>query len=205
MQHKYIIWDLDGTLMDSYPVMTLAIQKALAGFGIHAELKELEIFVRQRVRNAYQQYVPQIPYADFKAAWKAEEAALLHQIQPFPYAAELLSKFEARGAAQFVYTHRERRSTDLLLEKYDFSKYFRRVITADDGYPKKPDPQSVIALFQDFRIPRKQALFVGDRTLDIQTAVHAGIAGLLIAAQPYEAAYACFPDLESLYRILLRQ
>lgn len=205
MDMQFYFWDLDGTLVDSYPNMVNAIFLALKEFGKNIDKNTLSIAVKQQVKTAYETFAGDIPYELFKEKWKNIESQSLNTINLFPYAIETLELIKNKSAKQFLYTHRDRNSTLYLLEKHNISQYFEKIISADDLFPKKPHPAALVSLLNKYKIPHKRAYMIGDRDLNILAAENAGIKGIYIGKDTFLKAALSFASLKEFYEFLLTE
>ena len=101
--------------------------------------------------------------------------------EPFaPYAetASVLRALKAEGARHFVYTHRGNETIEYL-KRFGLLELFQRCITAADGFPPKPSPEALRYLIQTYHLTPAKSLMIGDRLIDMEAAVNAGIPGCL--------------------------
>ena len=80
-----------------------------------------------------------------------------------------------RNGANYIITHRDRKSTFEILNYYGLATFFEEIITADDGFAKKPDSEAFNYLIKKYGLNRDETLGIGDRELDIKAAKNAGI------------------------------
>lgn len=196
MDNQFFIWDLDGTLLDSYPIMIDAINSTLKEFGKSIDRVQLEQAVKQQVKKAHQEFAKDISYLNFKENWKAKEEKVLDTILHFPYTIETLSLIKSKKGKQYLYTHRDGKSCEYLLQKNNLHQFFEDIICEDNGFPKKPNPQALTYLIGRHKIPKEKACMIGDRDLDILAAKAAGIKGIYIG----ESAYP--PQVDAIYKNL---
>ena len=94
---------------------------------------------------------------------------------PFPGVEAVCLKVSASGGINLIVTHRSRLSLEKLLEFHDLMKHFSEFLSAQDGYPHKPDPAMFNALIQKFGLQPSETMAIGDRDLDIQAGKAAGL------------------------------
>lgn len=166
----YLIWDADGTLFDTYPVLADSVRKALEAWGkiesrdyIHrlaqvtmnhcyttlAEKHQVDAEVLRERSRAYYREVP--PEAQ----------------RPFEGVVSLCERVRAEGGQNFIVTHRDRASLEVLLAVHNMAGLFASCITRDDDYPRKPDPAAFLAVIEQYDLPQAAVWAVGDRDLDI--------------------------------------
>lgn len=175
------IWDLDGTLFDSYPIIVSAVCQTLGECGIHMER---DVIFREVTATSVLDFIRQV------AQPRGLDAAALFQrsnflqtsqddhVQLNPHAAYVLHALHKKGATHFVCTHKGA-SAPAVLEKLGIREYFREIITADSGFPRKPDPAGVAYLIHKYGLDKERCYYVGDRKIDLQCAANARIKSIL--------------------------
>jgi HAD superfamily hydrolase (TIGR01549 family) len=175
---KHLIWDLDGTLFDTYPAITQAFLDALADWDHYPDpdfimglaltsltesmvyLSETYNLPQEKFEEGFQNHYNRIPYTE----------------QPlYPGVHALCAYVRSLGGKNVIVTHRPRGSASALLEVYDLNPLIEDFITGDDDFPKKPDPTSMLAIMSRNKIDNTQALAIGDRELDIAAGQAAGL------------------------------
>jgi phosphoglycolate phosphatase len=116
--------------------------------------------------------------------------------QLYPQVRETLTALRERGVKLAVVTNKERRYTATVLDAHRLAPLFDRVVSGDTLPTKKPDPAGIQSCLSQFQVPPERALFVGDSSIDVATARHAGVR---VWALPYgynmgEPITACEPD-----------
>ena len=94
------------------------------------------------------------------------------------YAEETLRALTDAGHHCFVYTHRGA-SCLAILRQTGLLLYFTEVVTALDGFPRKPDPAAILYLMEKYHLSPAASFYVGDRSLDVEAANNAGIGSIL--------------------------
>jgi len=161
---KYFIWDFDGTLVDTYPSMTIAFQKALKNEGIDATRREVLNLLKQSSKHALAYYNLDI---SFKKKWKAiEERVDKAMSQPFQGVLEVLNLIIKNGGKNFIVTHRDETTYDYL-KFHKLLDYFTDIITIEEANQRKPDTDLFDQLIKRNQINPDQTLSIGDRILDM--------------------------------------
>jgi phosphoglycolate phosphatase-like HAD superfamily hydrolase len=187
MRFKYMLWDFDGTLFDTYPPLIEAIENALGESGI-GEPRELITRLLDDTMSACVTALTDKHGLD--AAAFAERIrhywgqTTPQENPPFPGAIFACERILAAGGRNYIVTHRGRESLVALLDWYQVTGLFADCLTRDDGYPRKPDPASFQAMIEKHGLPREEVLAIGDRTLDILAGQAAGVHTCLFSAQP---------------------
>ncbi|HIU67543.1 MAG TPA: HAD-IA family hydrolase [Candidatus Caccomorpha excrementavium] len=185
------IWDFDGTLFDTYPHVAYSLGKALEGFGIHADGREVLRKLKQSVSEAVTYYSDKydILYEELAASYdRIENGRPEVPVLPYPGAAAFLEAVIRSGGRHFLYTHRNETAKRFLRDA-GFEAYFQRMITAEDGFPRKPAPDAIRYLIRTYGLMAEETVMIGDRALDLEAGRNAGIAGILFDPDGYYQDY----------------
>jgi len=185
---RNLIWDLDGTLFDTYPAMVAAMQEALAGLGVDAPADQLEALMRVSVSHCTEAFAVAHQLRDediVRAFLQCYERARPEDQPPFPGVREVCAAVTTAGGKNAIVTHRRRATTGMLLADHNMQDLFVGAITADDGLPRKPDPAAFQTALRLFGLPAEQTLAVGDRDIDILGGQAAGLCTALFG-QPID-------------------
>jgi len=187
MQFRYLLWDFDGTLFDTYPPLVRATERALADLGLSEPRQEIErllsITLADCVTTLAERHSLDADELDARITDYYRQAPV-QEMPPFPGAIQVCERLIASGGANYLFTHRTRPSLMRLLDGHGVAGLFADCLTVEDGYPRKPDPAGFIALLDKHALPRDEVLAVGDRDLDILAGQGAGVRTCLFNAQP---------------------
>lgn len=175
------IWDLDGTLFNSYPVITDSTWAVLRRRRPSLTREEVRTrILRDSVAGYTREWAYELgeEFDILMAEYRQISEAHAGDITLMPGAKEALQKIKARGDRHFVYTHRGKTAVPVLkkLEIYD---YFEDIVTSEAGFPRKPAPDAVNYLVEKHGLDRASTFYVGDRVLDMGCAAAAGVRGIL--------------------------
>ena len=175
------IWDLDGTLLDSYGVITAAAVKAAAEAGVD----DPEDYVLKTVKQgSLTVYLKDVSGRCGKPAETLAERYRFHthqmddRIGLIDGAKETLERLRRAGAVHFVYTHRGG-SSGPILRRLGILDCFREVVTSAYGFSPKPSGDGVRYLLEKYGLDPGRTWYVGDRQLDVFCAKDAGVKALL--------------------------
>lgn len=181
MSGKTFIWDLDGTLLDSYGVIVSSLRRTLEELNVPMEEEE----IRRRATAGsvsdvvnYAAAATGRTFSDIKARYSEISGGRYLEITTTPHAREALEETAALGAVHFVYTHRGR-TTAPVLEHLGLDRFFKEVVSSLNGFPRKPAPDALLYLLEKHRLERERVYYVGDRTLDVDCAKGAGVRSVL--------------------------
>jgi phosphoglycolate phosphatase len=179
-----VIFDVDGTLIDSQTQIVAAMTAAFEGENRAVPAREAILsIVGLSLPVAFDVLVPGLDPAvnarltsAYKSAW-AEAAR--HGTPPmYPGAAQVLADLAGRAdVVMGVATGKSRRGLDTLIEAHGWQGLFATQQVSDD-HPSKPHPSMVLAALAETGIPAARAAMVGDTEFDMQMAASAGVAGI---------------------------
>ena len=182
MNYELVIFDLDGTLVDSAPDLRLAVNGVLAEHG-GAPLSLPQ--VRSMIGDGAAQLVtrafaacsitpadPQSALDRFFALYEADPTA---NTVLYDGVARVLDAMHAKEFQLAVCTNKPVAPANEILRKLKISTYFSRVIGGDTHSFRKPDPRMLTGLLDEYRVSRDAALMVGDSEVDAATANTAGV------------------------------
>lgn len=185
---KLVIFDLDGTLLNTIADLAAATNQALqqCGFPTHDE-SEYRFFVGNGINKLFERALPEeerntenilrirqlfVPYYD------AHNADLS---RPYPGITELLKALQERKIQIAVASNKYQAATRKLVEQYFPEINFIEVLGQREGIPAKPDPGIVNDIIAKARIERDEVIYVGDSNVDMQTAQNAGVTAVGVA------------------------
>jgi phosphoglycolate phosphatase len=208
--YDLILFDLDGTLIETAPEIADAVNDTLTRFElppvtqqqvndwIGHGTRELLIQALAYVGNTSADVVR---HADSFKPIEAEfgqfyEARCGTRSHLYPNVRETLHALRAAGVKLVVMTNKEGRYTQTVLDAHDLAPLFDLVISGDTLPVKKPNPAGIEHGLQRLGVARERALFVGDSSIDVATARNGGLA---VWALPYgynmgQPIEACQPD-----------
>lgn len=170
-----IVFDLDGTLIDSKRDLAESANELLAAYGAKP-LDEAEVagFVGDGARQLVVRALEAAGVVTDVAAALDRFLAiygrrLFVHTRPYPGVLEAVES-AAEHASLAVLTNKPEGFSRQLLEGFDMARFFRRVIGGDSGFPRKPDPAGLLALMQEALVPPNACLVVGDSMVDVETA-----------------------------------
>ena len=175
---RNILWDVDGTLFDTYPAITYAISQALNGLGQVAALNVIDSLARQSIEHCMATLAQRFRLDPdlLRRRYLAAYASLpLANQPPLPGVEGVCAAVQRRGGRNVAVTHRDVRSTQALLDAHGLAPLFAGIVSVEQGYPRKPDPAIVLAALRLHALEPAETWMVGDRELDIQAGQAAGV------------------------------
>ena len=183
---RLIMFDLDGTLVDSVPDLAVAVDKTLTELGRSpAGLDAVRTWIGNGapvlVRRALANDLDHSGVDDTLAAQALEiimrAYAEKHEFTAvYPGVRETLKWLQKMGVEMALITNKPERFVAPLLDEMKLGRFFRWIIGGDTMPQKKPDPAALFFVMKMAGIPASQSLFVGDSRSDVQAAKAAGVA-----------------------------
>ncbi len=177
---RAVVFDLDGTLLDSLPLVLRAFTHALEPFGGRPTMA---MFAKlggppERIFSEFVEDPRQVPAALRRLDEFNRENQ--HLIVPFTGAAAVLGALRERGVALGVWTGRDRESTEFLLRIHGLSDQIGAVVCGDDLASHKPDSAGLNKILGQLGVPAAETLYMGDADVDVLGGSDAGVDTILI-------------------------
>ena len=172
---------MDGTLVDSYPAIVPAAKQACYEYGLNFSSEYIHEAVIRTSVGAFLEHECKkqgLDPAPVKTRFNQLNDSHIDAIRAIPHAEKTLRLLTLSGHKCFVYTHRGA-SCHAILEQTGLLPYFTEVVTALDGFPRKPNPAVILYLIEKYSLLADRCFYVGDRSLDIEAANNAGIQSIL--------------------------
>jgi phosphoglycolate phosphatase len=215
MKYKVILFDLDGTLLDTLEDLAEAVNAALRkrGLPLHST-DEYRKMVGHGVRNLVTVALPEAfraneafidsCLADFKAYYTEHIDVHTH---PYPGIPELLSRLHESGSRIAVASNKFQEGTERLIAEFFPGIPFVAILGNRPGYPLKPDPEIVGEVLRKADASPAGAILVGDSSTDMLTARNGGIRSIAVTwgYRPMTATpeYPAVSSVEELAALLL--
>jgi len=184
---KLVIWDIDGTLVDSHAMIMESMAAGMAAAGL-PELphRTVSSIVGLSLPLAVETLLPDhdgATHATVAEGYRLHYSAARARAESplFPGARDCLDRLAARDdLLMAVATGKSRRGLDALLAAHDLGRYFVATHCAD-GHPSKPAPGMILSCLDDSGAEATRAVMIGDTSFDMNMAANAGIAAIGVA------------------------
>lgn len=179
-RYETVIFDLDGTLLDTLEDLTDAVNVALKACDMPLRtIEDVRCFVGNGVRNLMIKAVP-----DGEANPRFEEAFSLFKeyygehcndkTGPYEGVLELMAELKKKGYVMAIVSNKIDSAVKELNDKY-FSEYIQVAIGEREGVQRKPAPDTVLTALQELGKEKETAIYIGDSEVDLATARNVGI------------------------------
>ncbi len=210
MNFDLMIFDLDGTLIETAPEICDAVNDTLTRFDLpevtqtqvndwigHGTrellIQALAFSGKTTVDTVRASSTLALIAAEFDKHYQSRCGTRSHL---YPHVREVLTQLRRDGVRLAVLTNKEGRYTQTVLDAHQLAPLFDMVISGDSLPTKKPDPAGILKCLDQFQVVRRRSLFVGDSSIDVATARNADVS---VWALPYgynmgQPIEACKPD-----------
>ncbi len=196
---ELLIFDLDGTLVDTRRDLFNAVNYALRQLGKNElDLQNLTSYVGDGLSKLLERALVNPSGSELEIARRHfhyfYSAHLADFSQPFAGISAMLEHFAEKKKA--VLTNKPQEFTDALLQRLEICKYFKMIIGGQPNLKLKPDPEAVLKILRHFEVPPSRAMIIGDGENDILAGKAAGImtGAVTYGFRPMEKLLALHPD-----------
>ena len=188
MQKTAFIWDLDGTLLDSYEAILSGIEETFGQFAIPYDKENMREFILKYsvqdllVQVAEERKLDVEVLNQVRAQSLAEKNA---QVVLMPGARDVLDWTDQVGIRNFIYTHKGDNAFTIL-RNLGLESYFTEILTSQSGFARKPNPEAANYLIDKYQLNPDNTYYIGDRTLDVKFAQNSGIQSINFLESTYE-------------------
>jgi phosphoglycolate phosphatase len=186
---RAVLFDLDGTLIDSAPDIRAAVNELLATHGIApVTLDQVRSFIGNGVKKLVERSFAATSGPLSAEALEGEYAAMMGIYGKhltglttlLPGARDMLAGFHANGIRLGLVTNKPQRFIETILDHFSLSKLFGAAVGGDADVPVKPAPDMLFAAMQRLGASPNDAVMVGDSTSDVESAHAAGIPAVIL-------------------------
>lgn len=176
---KAIVFDLDGTLLNTAPDILRVLNASLAKFSLPSvSADKIYMMVGDGAHKLIERAVPadkqqlvEDVYKDYVPAFAACDNAntVLYEGED-----EALMRLKAAGVKLAIFSNKPQAATDAVCAQF-FGKYNFDIALGQGKFPLKPDPAGLLYIMEQLKVDKSQCVFTGDGETDVRTAHAAGI------------------------------
>ncbi len=200
MKFRAIIFDLDGTLLDTLKDLALSVNAVLKKHGYpEHEVEDYRFMVGDGVDVLVKKSLPAKEGTADNVAQLGEEVQEEYRrcwadnTRPYPGISELLTNLEQMSIPKAIFSNKPQEFTTVTVDALLPHWKFVAVKGIEEGVPCKPDPTGVLSIAREINISPGEFVYVGDTNTDMQTAVSAGMyaVGVSWGFRPVEELREC--------------
>lgn len=173
---KHVIWDFDGTLFDSYPVIVKLFLDKLLENNINVEYGEVLKHFLISEKSAINHYTTLYNLdKNFEDDYKnGKKCFNFESITPYDYAEEVCAFINETGGSNYILTRRGE-SALTILKNNKMDHLFKEVITKERNFKRKPHGEAIEYLIFKYGLKKEEILIVGNRELEVLLGKNNGI------------------------------
>ena len=180
MKYKLVIFDMDGTTLDTLHDITVSMNHSLRDLGlpeitdeesIHMQGWGVKVFSKMAAPDDVSEDMLEQVEAGFR---KYYESSPKENTKPYDGILQVLAELKDRGIMMAISSNKLDKAVQQL-NKTHFDGFFDFAVGFKEGLPRKPDPASVYMAMEQFGVTKEETLYVGDSETDIETAKNAGV------------------------------
>jgi phosphoglycolate phosphatase len=176
-KHRAVLFDLDGTLLDTLMDLADSMNQVLAYLQYPTHPTDMyKTFIGSGLEMLVRRALPEEHRDDQTIQHCAKQMRRVYdkrwdqKTRPYPRVRQLLHSLTRKGIHMAILSNKPHEPTCKMVEKFLGRWRFEPVVGAQSGVPKKPDPAVALAIADHVGIPAKQWLYLGDSGIDMQTA-----------------------------------
>lgn len=173
------VWDFDGTLFDTYPVIVETFCQTLRHFGRECAPDRTRVLLLDCVAAVQKQYAAEyrIALPELKEVYQIYWQKAMEEMVSVPFAGvkEVLEQVVATGRKNYIFTNRLAGETMKYLQKHGYDKYFTDIVGKESPrFAMKPAPDALLYLMEKNGLDPDKTVVIGDRFCDLESGRRAG-------------------------------
>jgi phosphoglycolate phosphatase len=189
LNYPGIIFDMDGTLVESFYAIQGSLAEAMKSVGLPPwDLETTKRNVGRGIEHLVRSAVGEENLEEALVVFRRDYGeTCLDRTYLLPSVGETLHALKDSGHHLAVATNKSLAFTGKILDHLEVQEYFTCVFGPEAVPRPKPYPDMIQAILAEFRLTQRECLYVGDMPLDVETASQAGLDCLLVATGPYSS------------------
>ena len=186
---KAVLFDLDGTLLDSSRAITDAVENVLKSRGLGCNRADVAEMIGMPLENIFAVLAPNLSTEEvWQLVLEYREYYMAHHLEYtsiHPSTRMLLTKLKARGYKLGIITGKYREPVIDALDHFGISEFFDAVVTGYEVKNHKPAPDIVLEAAKRLGVSPKECVVVGDSPLDVEAGKRAGSLTIAVLSDLY--------------------
>lgn len=177
---KAVLFDLDGTVLDTISDLAAAVNRAAKAFGFsERSVSQVQSYLGNGslmlIKRAIGVFDDEALCLDVRARFREEyESDMYSLTKPYEGMVELMAELSQKGIRTAVVTNKDHRCAEPMIKRYfGDSVHITRGVTADGE--RKPNPETVLAVLSQLGVTPEETVFAGDGPADMEVSANAGI------------------------------
>jgi len=186
---RAVIFDLDGTLIDSYHAHVESFRRALSRFGLTIEDEEIYRRFGKPAKQIIKEILPENQHRHIDEIVRYKRLEFIEtskDMQVFDGVETLLKHLKDKGFSTCLATSADSPSVIRVLNKFDLENYFDIVISSNDVKEAKPNPEMFIQASRRLEVEPKNCLVIGDSPFDVIAAKKAKMNVIIVDNNPFQ-------------------
>ncbi len=172
---RAVIFDMDGTLLDSMELIYRAFEDVLNNNGVKKSRKHIAAVTGKPVQAMYKLLAPKLDELEMEKQHHSHHKNNMHLLAAYDHANELLTYLKERNIRMGIFTGFDEKTHDRLLA-VGINGYFDSVVECTRYKNHKPDPEGLYIAMKDLGIKNaSEIIYVGDARVDIEAGIKAGV------------------------------
>ncbi|PWU14257.1 MAG: hypothetical protein C5B49_13410 [Bdellovibrio sp.] len=164
---KYFVFDLDGTLVDSFKLYFESIEKIFDEHGMELKAAHRDQLFHMPTPRFLSQWFPEERVRELVDELIVESRRRCFDAQPFDGVSTLLARLKQHGKSLAVWTNRDRGSTLEILRLHQMDSYFDLVVSGSCVEQHKPSPEGLRKILAHFQAAPQETVVIGDHDVDM--------------------------------------
>jgi phosphoglycolate phosphatase len=188
MAFKAVIFDMDGTLIDSLDDICYSMNHVLHQNNLPIHSKEIyKSFIGNGIENLVRKAIPEHERSEERILYYLKQMKdyysqhWMDRSSLFPGIAEMLTRMKKKGIKLALLSNKPDKAARIIGEKLLGSWNFDIIMGNRDEFPLKPDPSASLYIAGELGLQSNDIVFVGDSYVDMKTALHAGMYPLAVS------------------------
>jgi HAD superfamily hydrolase (TIGR01509 family) len=188
---RAVIFDLDGTLIESYQAHLESFRRALSRFGLTVEDEEIHRRFGKPAKQIIKEILPENQHRHIDEIVRYKRLEFIEtskDMQVFDGVETLLKYLKDKGFSVCLATSADSPSVMRVVNKFGLENYFDVILSSNDVKEAKPNPEMFIQASKRLEVDPKDCLVIGDSPFDVIAAKKAGMKIIIVDNNPFQKA-----------------
>lgn len=188
---KHWVFDLDGTLIDSFEYYLILVREIFADFGIELASEHLNACLGQHSRNFFGTHLPPEHLENALTSLKKRAMVDAEKIRPYLGITGILAQISDRNQKIALWTSRDLESASQILSQTGLESYIEFWVSGSCVERHKPDPEGLLKISRYFSCDPEDLIMVGDHDYDMEAAKKVGAKAIRVSWHGYNPPAFC--------------